>query len=404
MTVSGMASRPGGADSIGPTILYKNLVRNTVKWVLATAFVLYATRYAYGMFVILSRHDIWENDFFAIWSFAKFAIARSAGHIYDDATLHDFQMDLGSSPTYYLPYAYPPSFLLFIIPIGFLSYYAAFGVWIIGTFLFYLLVSTYKQASRAAVFLTMFAPATIITFAAGQTGFLSSAFILGGFRLVTSHPVLSGIMFGLASIKPQLGLLIPIALVSAGQWRTVVAAVATVLVLVFVSSLAFGWAIWPLWLSKLVAHANWAAEVNSRSSVTMIGNLTLLGMSLSVARIIQACIGVLVAIVIILCFRRGVTMLGTAAVLVGTFLATPYAFVYDMPMVTNAALAVVNGQHRASRLLTMPELVFVAMALVVPAVIADTWRLSMLRSLPLILLFGLIVWRILGRHPTSPVA
>ena len=271
-----MALRPGGADSIGPTALYKNVVRNTVKWVLAAAFILYATKYAYGMFVILSHRDIWENDFFAIWSFAKFTMAHSAGQIYDDATLHDFQMDLGRSPTYYLPYAHPPSFLLFIIPIGFLSYYAAFGGWIIGTFLFYFFVSTYKQVSRAAVFLTMFAPATVITFAAGQTGFLSSAFILGGFRLVTSHPVLSGIMFGLASIKPQLGLLIPIALVSAGQWRTVMASVATVLVLVFVSSLAFGWAIWPLWLSKLVAHANWAAEVDRRSSATIVGNLTLL--------------------------------------------------------------------------------------------------------------------------------
>ncbi len=265
-------------------------------------------------------------------------------------------MDLGSSPTYHLPYAYPPSFLLFIIPIGLLSYYAAFGVWIIGTLLFYFLVSTYKQASRDTVFLTMFAPATVITFAAGQTGFLSSAFIFGGFRLVTSYPILSGITFGLASVKPQLGLLIPIALVSAGQWRTVVAAGATTVVLVFVSSLVFGWAIWPLWLSKLVAHANWAAEVNSRSSATIIGNLTLLGMNLSVARIIQACVSILVAIVIILCFRRGVTMLGTAAVLVGTFLATPYAFVYDMPMVTNAALAVVNGERRAGRPLTMPEI------------------------------------------------
>ena len=287
--------------------------------------------------------------------------------------------------------------------LGFYRIMPPLEFWIIGTFLFYFLVSTYKQACRDAVFLTMFAPATVITFAAGQTGFLSSAFIFGGFRLVTSHPILSGIMFGLASIKPQLGLLIPIALVSAGQWRTAVAAGATIVVLVFVSSLVFGWAIWPLWLSKLVAHANWAAEVNSRSSATIIGNLTILGMNLTLARIIQTYIGVLVAIVIFLCFRRGVTKLGTAAVLVGTFLATPYAFVYDMPMVTNAALAVVNEQRRAGRPLTMPEIFFIATSLVVPAVITHTWRLSMLRSLPLILLFGLIVWRILGRHPNISV-
>jgi hypothetical protein len=383
---------------LGPTAVYNDIVHRIVKYGLAITFIIYASKYVYGTFSNLLRHDIWTTDFFAIWSFAKFAMAHGARHIYDNSVMHDFQMDLGSSPTFNLPYAYPPSFLLFIIPLGFMSYYVAFGFWTLGTFLLYYMASVHKRVGRDTIFLTLFAPATIITFVTGQTGFLSSAFILGGFRLAMNRPILSGILFGLASIKPQLGILIPIALVSARRWRSVAAATATIVALVFASSLAFGWASWPLWLANLVAHADWAADASSRFSATIVGNLTLFGVDLRVARTAQACAGIVVAVTIWCCFRRGVTAFGTAAVLVGTFLATPYAFVYDMPMVTNGALAVINEKRRADRSPTLPEIFIVALSLVLPAVITETWRLSMMRNLPLVLLFGLIVWHIFGRR------
>jgi Glycosyltransferase family 87 len=375
--------------------VHNDIIHRIVKWGLMLAFLLYAAKYIQATFANFLQNDIWANDFFGIWSFAKFSVAHSAPQIYNNSTLRNFQMDLGGSPRDYLPYAYPPSFLLFIIPLGSMSYYIAFGLWTLGTFVLYFIASTYKQLSRDLVFLVLFAPATIFTFAAGQTGFLSSALIIGGFRLIGKRPMLAGILFGLASIKPQLGILVPVALISARQWRSAAAAGATVVALVVASSLAFGWSIWPLWLLKLVSHASWAANANSRLSTTIAGNLTLLGVDLSAARTVQACAAALVTIIIWICFRRGVTVLATAALLVGTFLATPYAFVYDTPMVTNAALALVIRRSGAERS-TIPEILIVAMSLVLPAVITETWKLSMMRSLPLSFLFGLIVWHIVG--------
>lgn len=282
-----------------------------------------------------------------------------------------------------------------------MSYYTAFALSIIGTLLLYLVLSIYKPVMRDTVFLILCAPATVITFAAGQTGFLSSAFIIGGFRLIVSRPILAGILFGLASIKPQLGILIPFALISARRWRSVAAAGTTVVALVIASSLAFGWSLWPRWVLQLVGHADWAANANSRFSATIVGNLTLLGADLSAARAVQACAAVLIVIIIWVCFRRGVTVLAAAALLVGTFLATPYAFVYDMPMVTNAALAVINRRSGAEGPLTIAEILIVAMSLAVPAIITETWKLSMMRTFPLVLLFGLIVWRIAGSRGDS---
>jgi hypothetical protein len=280
-----------------------------------------------------------------------------------------------------------------------LGYYAAYAAWTLGTFAFYFVVSWHRRWRRSAIFVIIFAPATILTFAYGQTGFLTSALIIGGFRFAVRRPILSGVLFGLASIKPQLGILIPVALSSARLWRTLAAAGVTVLVLMLASSAAFGWSIWPLWLAQLVAHADWAATTKPQYMPTIVANLTFLGVDLPVARAIQLAVAVAVAGIIWIYFRRGVTNLGTSALLVGTFLATPYAFVYDMPMVTNAILGVLHDEGRMHRPLSMPEAFILVWSLILPVLLVETWRPGLVRSIPLILLFGLIVSRMVEVPP-----
>jgi hypothetical protein len=372
-------------------------VRSLAHWVAMFGLAIFVSAYAgrclYSIWANLRIGNIWFNDFFAIWSFAKFPLTNHAADIYDRSVLHEFQESLGATPTVHLPFPYPPSFLLLIIPFGLLGYYGAYGAWVFGTFAFYFVVSWHREWPRSATFMIIVAPATILTFVYGQTGFLTSALIIGGFRFADSRPVLSGILFGLTSIKPQLGILIPIALISARLWRILAAAGVTVLMLILASSAAFGWSIWPVWLSQLLAHADWAATTKPQYMPTIIANLTFLGVDLPVARVIQLAAAVAVAGVIWVCFRRGVTSLGTSVLLVGTFLGTPYAFVYDMPMVTNAILAVVHDQRRMRRLLPISEAFILVWSLILPVLLIETWRTGAIRSVPLILLFGLIVWR-----------
>jgi hypothetical protein len=109
---------------------------------------------------------------------------------------------------------------------------------------------------------------------------------------------------------------------------------------------------------------------------------------------VQAGVGLLVAITIWVVFRNGVTILTNALLFVGTFLATPYAIVYDMPLLTNAVLAIFRYEEQTSRILTIPELIILAATLLLPIIMVATWRPAPFRSIPLILLFGLIVWRI----------
>jgi hypothetical protein len=381
-------------DGVGA--LYGKQINLAVMVALGMSFGIFTLLACYGLYRQLARGDIWFHDFFALWSFAKFSIVNPIAQIYDNPALLEFQMDLGACPKCLLPYAYPPFLLFWLFPLGFMPYIFAYVTWSIFTLAIYLVASFHRRERRYGAFLILFAPATIMSLLTGQTGLLSSALIIGGFRLVTNRPILSGTLFGLASFKPQLGILIPIALISARLWRTAAAAGLTIVALVVASGIAFGWSIWPLWLAKLPTHADWVLGVRGQYNPTITSNLISIGVDVPVARAVQACVAVLVAVIIWVCFRGGVTILATAALLAGTFLAAPYAIFYDMPMLTNAVYAVRRDADQKNRTLTLPEIVIIVLTLILPVIMIATWRLSLIRSIPPILLFGLIVWRMFG--------
>jgi hypothetical protein len=343
----------------------------------------------------MSNHDMWYNDFFFIWAFAKFVISHPASQLFDASILRSFQMDLGAAPRATAPYSYPPSFLPFILPLGLMPFYVAYGLWVAASFGVYVIASLYKNGWRHyRTLVIILAPTTVAGIVTGQTGLLVSALIVSGFKFIEDRPVLAGILFGLASFKPQFGLLIPIALLAARQWQTLISASLVVLAFALLSSAAFGWSIWPLWLSRLPAHVEWVAGIESRFQPTILANLTSLGAGRFVAWTIQAGAAALVAIAIWFCFSRGVTISAVAALLTGTILATPYAFHYDLPMTTNAVLAVRSQRDALPSLRTFIETTTGVLVLLL-TIIMISYRLSIIRIVPLIILFVLIVWRIL---------
>ena len=72
---------------------------------------------------------------------------------------------------------------------------------------------------------------------------------------LTKRPIVSGILFGCLAYKPQFALVIPVALLAAGQWRAIAAAAGTVIALVAVTSLAFGWDIWLAFAASMDNYA-----------------------------------------------------------------------------------------------------------------------------------------------------
>jgi Glycosyltransferase family 87 len=79
----------------------------------------------------------------------------------------------------------------------------------------------------------------------GRAERISDRGLIGGtLYLIPIRPVLAGICLGLLSYKPQYGLLFPLVLIAASQWRVFFSAGATAILLAFVSWLAFGTESW----------------------------------------------------------------------------------------------------------------------------------------------------------------
>jgi hypothetical protein len=94
-------------------------------------------------------------------------------------------------------------------------------------------------------------PAVFVNLGHGHNGFLTAALIGGALAVLDRRPVLAGVLFGLLAYKPQFGLLVPLALLAAGQWRSFAAACATVVALLIATTLAFGLPVWEAFLGSL---------------------------------------------------------------------------------------------------------------------------------------------------------
>jgi alpha-1,2-mannosyltransferase len=113
----------------------------------------------------------------------------------------------------------------------------------------------------------------------GQNGFLSTALLGGAAVWLDRRPVLAGLCFGCLSYKPQLGIVVPLALAAAGRSRCFAAAAVTVAVLAAAATLAFGVDIWPAFSTAMSdAKRNWMEAYNPlylRLWITLFGFIRL---------------------------------------------------------------------------------------------------------------------------------
>ena len=178
------------------------------------------------------------RDFINNWVGPRLAFSGRARLLFDlQGYWHLLSLEYGRA----LPlhnWSYPPSILLPLLPFACLPYFMAYAAWI-GVFLpLYLktgLTFVVADYRKAALVLLALAPASLLNLVCGQNGFLTAALLLGGMACLPDRPRLAGVLFGLLTLKPQLGLALAAALIALGAWRTIAAAVLTGCVLVLQS-------------------------------------------------------------------------------------------------------------------------------------------------------------------------
>ena len=156
----------------------------------------------------------------------------------------------------------------------------------------------------------------------------------GALLMLTKRPVLAGIAFGALTYKPHLGILIPVALIAAGQWRTIAAAGVTTAVMSAISWLAFGTETWRGFIGN-IGHTSTAFLSNGFADFgklqTAFGLVRTLGGSEPLAWIVQSLVIAAAAVLVAALWRsRARYEIKAAGLAAASMLATPYLYTYDL--------------------------------------------------------------------------
>ena len=290
------------------------------------------------------------RDFLNIWMYGRAAFSADPSQFYDLDAYHAalrglFGMEL-NGPNW----SYPPGMLLLAAPFGQLSYLAALACWtLLGVAVFIAVARKHVLDWRILV-PVLLSPAALFCLISGQSSFLTAAMLIAIFALLDRKPVAAGVLIGLLTIKPQLGILLPFMLMASGRWRVVMVAAATALALAGVTAAIFGERVWFDFVSKGLPVQGLVLSDPERIATpfypTLFMNLRGLDLNYAAAMSVQALFAALAigAVIWAFRFRRD----ADPALLLALFLAcsasaSPYLLAYDLLPLTFAAVALLAG-------------------------------------------------------------
>jgi arabinofuranan 3-O-arabinosyltransferase len=275
------------------------------------------------------------TDFVNVWSAGRLVLEGHPVWAYDWDIQKQVQLAvLGQGYEGNFAWHYPPPFLFVAATLAHFPYAAAFVGWAAISFVPYLAAVRAIIGRNFGFVVAAAFPVVFTNTLVGQNGFLTASLIGGTLVLMPRWPVLSGICLGLLSYKPQYGLLFPLVLIAAAQWRVFCAAGVTTVLLAMLSWLAFGTESWQAFVHWMPMF-NQAFLVEGRAPwgklQSIFGLTRYFGSPESVAWCLQWMMSGAVAILLALIWRsRHVPhALKAAALAAGTLLVTPYLFLYD---------------------------------------------------------------------------
>jgi len=222
------------------------------------------------------------------------------------------------------------------------------------------------------------------------------ALMYGGLRLLDRMPAAAGILLGLLSYKPQMWLLVPLALISAARWKALAWMAVTAASLALASAAAFGPGLWLAFFDTAsgVASQHLADAMFEHAYMhmtTLLASARIAGLPPTLSIIIQLIGAGLAVAAVWQAFRRhGPSDARTAVLLAATFLVSPYILNYDLLLLMPAVvalfrLAAVQGFYPAERALYALLWVLPTLALIL--------NRAGLPIVPLVVLgFGLVAW------------
>jgi hypothetical protein len=290
----------------------------------------------------VAHHQI-GRDFINAWAGPQLAFSDRLALLFDFPGYQAAISALFGEPLPPHAWSYPLFCLLLFWPLAQLPYFTALATWTFGLFAVFAAM-TLSRIERSmqllALILLLLAPATLINAVGGQNGFLTAGLLIGGILLLDRRPVLAGILFGLLTYKPHLGLVVPFVLLALGAWRTIAAATVTAGLLVGASVALFGLEAWRTYFQVTTALQVRVLEQFNDFGPLMVTSVMVsvartFGVSLQTGLAVQIAAAIPVIGVAVWAVRQTADPAARAFVVVAaTLLATPYAMVYDFAALT----------------------------------------------------------------------
>jgi hypothetical protein len=183
------------------------------------------------------------SDFSGFWGASHLVLSGHGTDAYMPALQKAAQ--IGIMPNgQYMPFFYPPPFLLVCAPFALLPFFWALALFIAASGTAYAAAIYLAAGSLWVVAAAIGFPAMLTNLIAGQNAMLTAAILCGGLTLMDSRPRLAGLLLGLMVFKPQLALAVPFALLISRRWTVLGFAALSGLAMIGLSTLAFGEHAW----------------------------------------------------------------------------------------------------------------------------------------------------------------
>lgn len=276
------------------------------------------------------------RDFLNFWMYGRAAPTADPSRFYDVAEYNRALQALLGAGYPGLNWSYPPSIFFLAAPFGQLGYLTALTLWtLLGAAIFFVVARRHISDNRLLAALLL-SPAAVFCIISGQSSLITAAMLVTIFMWLDRRPVAAGILIGLLTLKPQLGILFPIMLIASARWRVFASATITTLLIVAATALVFGPQVWVDFATKGLAGNNLVLADPERIATpfypTVFMNLRGIDLPYSAAMAVQLCVSAAAVGVVAWAFRvrrDADPLLLMALFLACSIAAVPYMLSYD---------------------------------------------------------------------------
>lgn len=316
-----------------------------------TALALYGIEISRLPSLAYFNHDAIGGDFIAFWSAARLALFGDAEGAYRyDAITAMMSTVREQKAGFIQPLYYPPTLLLLIWPYGFFEYVPGLFAFFFSTLALFLW-TVWKITRKLWFVLFMLSFTGIwLNLVTGQNGMLTASLFGLSMVALRSNATLSGIVLGLLSFKPHLGLVAPFALLSGRHYRCFFFAALVTVGFAALALIIFG----PeTWLLSLIGTSQASITLSIRPQLmlripSVFSLFRLTGLVHGQAMIVHLLLTLPLVVWTMYYWRRcengdlKAAMLATV-----TLLFTPFVYDYDMMLIAIALAFMANSLSRS---------------------------------------------------------